>query len=235
MIPNTIEIAGGFLVLQNDSHISKWQIECQHLCHDAFLPKVATNCMKKGDYVLDLGAFSGDHTIAYSDAVGETGHVFAIEAGSLAFQCLKHNIALFKHQNVTAEQWAVNDGSVNVMTHIEDPNLGASFCGSEGGNGKPVHTIQIDELVRNWDIRKLDFIKMDIEGGEIRALRGAVATLKHFRPKMLLEVSSTALARQGFNKWHLLAEVINQGYSFKIVEPQCTLESPEFNIICEPL
>jgi hypothetical protein len=49
-----------------------------------------------------------------------------------------------------------------------------------------VQTATIDEMVRSGIIEKVDFIKMDIEGAEVEALKSTVETIKKFRPKLAL-------------------------------------------------
>ncbi|MDO7485096.1 FkbM family methyltransferase [Peribacillus frigoritolerans] len=53
---------------------------------------------------------------------------------------------------------------------------------------KETHTVSIDDLVKERDIPKIDFIKMDIEGAEINALNGAVKTIQEFRPKLAIAI-----------------------------------------------
>ena len=49
-----------------------------------------------------------------------------------------------------------------------------------------VELITIDELVEELTLDRVDFIKMDIEGAERNALRGAAETIKRFRPKLAI-------------------------------------------------
>lgn len=51
-----------------------------------------------------------------------------------------------------------------------------------------VKTVSIDDLVREHDLETVNFIKMDIEGAELAALRGAENTIKRFRPKLAISV-----------------------------------------------
>ena len=51
-----------------------------------------------------------------------------------------------------------------------------------------VETISIDDLASNEKLKRVDFIKMDIEGAELEALRGAERTIRQFRPKMAISL-----------------------------------------------
>ena len=50
------------------------------------------------------------------------------------------------------------------------------------------YTISIDNLVKERNIPKIDFIKMDIEGAELNALKGAIKTIQEFRPKLAIAI-----------------------------------------------
>src|SRR5687767_9160852 len=84
-------LPNGIAVLEKDSHISKWCESEKRLDHDQNLLPVILSYVKKGDWVVDAGAFIGDHTRAYLDRVGATGVVVALEPNPEAFECLKHN------------------------------------------------------------------------------------------------------------------------------------------------
>ncbi len=49
-------------------------------------------------------------------------------------------------------------------------------------------TLAIDDMVKNEKLDRVDFIKMDIEGAELEALRGAENTIRQFRPKLAISV-----------------------------------------------
>src|SRR4029434_5037763 len=67
---------------------------------------------------------------------------------------------------------------------------------SDGGAGAqpsaagtiPVETLSIDDLVERERLDRVDFIKMDVEGGETEALIGAAETIRRFRPKLGISV-----------------------------------------------
>lgn len=77
----------------------------------------------------------------------------------------------------------------------------------------------------NWPehLDRLDFIKADIEGWEVRLLHGAESTLKHFRPRLLLELSGTALARAGDRLVDAFAFLAARGYRAFRFEPGASL------------
>jgi FkbM family methyltransferase len=66
--------------------------------------------------------------------------------------------------------------------------------GTRVGSGAPesaaasVETRSIDELVASGQIGRLDLLKLDIEGAELRALQGAAATIRQFRPRIAVSL-----------------------------------------------
>lgn len=230
----TSEIPGGFIV-PNDTHIGEWQKTCGKLDHDEFLVPFAVSRLKPGDFVIDCGAFDGDHTIAYSKAVGEMGRVLAIEAGQLAFNCLKHNIAMFRILNVIALRGAVGNINGEYAQHVTNENLGASTCLKvDSMHDASMFTISIDHIMRGLKM-KVDFIKLDIEGWEPRALAGAATTLQTDRPELLIEINRGALEKCGFTPGTIFCELTGFRYSWKIVQDDCDVDSPQYDIHCLPL
>ena len=71
----------------------------------------------------------------------------------------------------------------------------------------------IDELAASLALDRLDFIKADIEGGELRMLEGARASLERFRPRLLLELNGAHLARAGDTLADAFAFFAQRGYS----------------------
>lgn len=232
---NTVEIPGGFIV-PNDSHIGSWQQECGKLDHDDFLLPIALLHIKPGMTVLDCGAFDGDHTIAYSRAVGASGKVIAVEAGDLAYHCLNHNARRFENRNVIPVHAAVESMAGFLFAHYENPNLGASRvrCDQKIVSGRDfIYSVSIDSLRHHFKV-KFDFIKLDIEGYEALALLGAVNCLEDDRPILLIEINSEALSDNGASPNDVVGQVEKHGYDWQPVQSTCTIDSPQFDIICTP-
>lgn len=230
---NVSTIPGGFIV-PNDSHIGKWQQECGKLEHDNYLPAFVCSRLKPGDFIIDCGAFDGDHTIAYSKAVGISGAVLAVEAGDLAFECLRHNINLFDQKNVIALKAILGQQPGFFGIHEENPNLGASRCiGVAGDEKNSIPTTSIDEISQ-VNGRKINFIKMDIEGWELFALRGAKSVLNRDRPEMLIEINRGALAENRATPKEIIEFLESNQYRWNIMPPYCKFVDPQFDIHCIP-
>lgn len=212
----------GFYVIDGDTHIGKWAEESGRLDHDqSMLPLVLAH-IKEGDTVVDAGAYIGDHTIAYSKAVGASGYVHAIEANPDAFNCLELNVA--KLTNVGCWPNALGTGEEAVSVASIDPNYGTAFL-KDG----EVKTISIDSL----KFKSCDFIKIDCEGYEPRILQGAVRTIKKHKPTLLIEVNRGALERYGSSPQALISQVESLGYTVENIYKEQGLSGEQFDIICK--
>jgi len=208
----------GIAVIEGDTHISRWVEMEGRLDHDQNSLPIILEHIKEGDWVVDGGAFIGDHTKAYKDKVGDLGMVFAFEPNPAAFQCLIHNCP-----HVQAFNYGLcSHGGEAFLETCE--NVGAS---SIGASGEAIKLMCLDEL----NLDRLDFIKLDVEGYELRALEGAINIIDKFRPKMWIEVNRFALERHGSSAVDLLNAVIAMGYDFTSYPEE---GGDQYDLLCIP-
>lgn len=146
--------------------------------------------VREGDVVLDCGANIGTFTrTALSRGASK---VIAIEPAPDNLECLRRN---FKDEiaskRVVVYAKGVWDKDDWLDLHLHDHNSAAdSFLirGKDGERSIQVPLTTIDKLVRELGLAKVDFIKMDIEGSEPNALKGAQETLAKFHPRLAMSV-----------------------------------------------
>jgi len=172
----------GIAVIDGDTHISKWVEESGRLDHDQYALPIILKHINKGDWVVDAGAFIGDHTRAYKDKVGYTGKVIAFEPNPAAFECLIHNCP-----SVDCFSFGLSDFEGVAGVQIND-NSGASKLVLGDG----VMLVILDD----YNLPQLDFLKLDVEGFELKALKGAENTIRIHKPKMWIEINTGTLAEQ---------------------------------------
>jgi len=142
--------------------------------------------VKKGDYVLDCGACAGETSIYFANKVGETGKIFAFEAVDENIKAFERNTEYNPHLKgrIHLIRNFVSDKEQEVFVF---KNSAASRVVSKpNDNTVRIKAITIDEFLRNNKINKVDFIKMDIEGSELKALKGAKETITKYKPKMAI-------------------------------------------------
>ena len=155
------------------------------------------SCAGRGATIIDVGANIGLHTLEGAMAVGPTGRVISIEAAPSNRQALKRNIELNHMKNVSVIAAAAGDSTGSATLSLASGGHQGMFTlGHTDGHGSyavEVDVQRIDDVFFENEIASVDLIKMDIEGSEYRALRGALRTLQEFRPAILLELNENAL------------------------------------------
>ena len=132
--------------------------------------------VRSGDVVLDCGAYTGWETLFFSELVGPTGRVVAIEAHPVGFACLAEMCRRNHLTNVVLLQCAISDAAGTA--HITDTTRSQANTIVAGDAGIEVPTRTLDDIVKELGIERVALIKMNIEGAETAALKGAAETLR---------------------------------------------------------
>jgi FkbM family methyltransferase len=220
-------LPNGVWVLRGDQ-ISQWIEEEGRLDHDQnFLPKILAH-INPGDNVVDVGAFVGDHTIAYARAVGKSGRVYAFEPNPMALECLSHNLFADSQENnrVIIHAVALGEEAGSVPLSGNNGNWGGAYVGEHMKIGQ-VACRKLDDYNLSPDL-----IKIDAEGYELKVLRGAERTIEAHRPKLVIEMNVEALRRQGTSYEDILFWLRDHQYSWVVMQENCTLNSPMYDIFC---
>lgn len=140
-----------------------------------------------GGTILDVGANIGlfARYVLDKDSLGEGTKVICIEPSLNCLPSLHKNL----EETVTIIEKAVwsSSGVINFIENDYAP--GCSYVagiGVPGDNTSEVEITTIDNIVNELNIENVDFIKMDIEGSEVEALKGAEQTIKSQVPKMAI-------------------------------------------------
>jgi|WetSurMetagenome_2_1015567.scaffolds.fasta_scaffold41886_2 FkbM family methyltransferase len=134
--------------------------------------KIFKQNIKKGDVVVDVGAHIGYYTIIAACIVGDSGKVYAFEPDLKNFKILLQNIKANKLNNVIAINKAVSEKNTKLNLFINPNNTGDHRIYECDEKRK---SIDIDAVTLNSELKnvKVNLIKMDIQGSEILALKGA--------------------------------------------------------------
>lgn len=146
-----------------------------------------------GKVIYDIGAHVGFYTLLSAELTGPRGRVFAFEPvpGNLYF--LKRHILLNKLVNVEVIEAAAAD--FTGTTFFSESSSGLE--GSLSANGDlEVNTVRIDDLVDQGKILPPDYVKIDVEGAELKVLNGASKTLTNYKPVIFLSTHGPDLHRQ---------------------------------------
>ena len=118
-------------------------------------------------------------TLQFANLVGPTGKVYAFEPEPKNFELLKKNVQINKHDNVVLIQKIVSDkvGIVEFFISKFDSIGNKLFKSNEAGSSIKIESTTLDEYFKDLK-KKIDFIKMDIQGGEGKATLGMKNLLK---------------------------------------------------------
>jgi len=130
--------------------------------------------LKKGNFVIDAGAFHGYFAVYAAKIVGDSGKGVCFEPDKKSFRILSKNIQLNKLKNVIL----INKGLWSKNTTISFKSAGErSTIDFTNKSSEKIEVTRLDDELKKIGIKKIDFIKMDIEGAETEALLGAKKTL----------------------------------------------------------
>jgi len=187
--------------------------------HRALLPLLAPHIPQDG-IVLDVGAHAGQLTKLFS-GMTPAGHVYAFEPGGYARSILKTVRRVRRLKNVTVLPCGLSDENTQAVLNIPVKNSGSLGFGL-GSLGAPagerrihaetVALRRLDDVVAEYALPRVDFIKADIEGWELHMLRGAQQTLCRYKPVLLLELNDSALRRAGSDRAGVVSFLQALGY-----------------------
>jgi len=175
---------------------------------------------QKGDIVIDGGAFEGNFTILASRLVGKKGRVIAFEPEKNSYWKLIQRIRKLKLKNVLILNFALWDREETLTFQYREEGLSYISKLSENQEEETniIKGISIDEAKKILKLKKIDFIKMDIEGAEIEAIQGAKKTL--IDCDVYLTIASYH-RRNGKRTSEILPNILKKfGYLTKIGYPQ---------------
>jgi len=173
--------------------------------HHKEMQPILSRLLPEDGVVFDIGAHAGQFTKLFSKMVPQ-GHVYAFEPGSYALSILKKALWFNRIRNATILPFGFGDaedrrilsmpikasGSCGFgTTHLGEAQADGQFINEE------VYITTVDKIVEVRELERLDFIKADIEGWEMRMLVGAKQTLETLKPALLIEMTAHALARAG--------------------------------------
>lgn len=165
--------------------------------------------------VFDIGGHAGQYMKLFA-RLAPQGKVYSFEPASYARAILSRVAKLRRLTNVELVPLALSDavGETEIVTPLKRGGygFGLAHLGADT-SGRRVYRETVlaqplDRFAAARGIDRLDFVKMDVEGWEVRVLKGARRTLERFRPPLMAEIVAAHLARaedKPDDAWALLA------------------------------
>ena len=171
---------------------------------------VVDNLIKKGDTVIDAGANFGYNSVIMGNKIGPNGALIAFEPQRIIYQQLCGNLILNNiysgyplNAAVGQEESTVSLSPVNYDSNWV--NIGDT---SIGEGGEEVRVCRIDDIIET----EVNFIKIDVQGFELDALKGAKNIINNYHPDIFIEVEPHQLAKFNVNVDDLFNYIKSFGY-----------------------
>jgi len=177
--------------------------------------------VRPGGTFVDVGANVGYYTLLAAKLVGPAGRVIAFEPVPAEFELMRRGVeANGFHSGVYLEQKALSNKQGRLELYLSAANRGANSVVETSGEAHvSVPAITLDEYLGAGS--PVDFIKMDIEGGEGFALEGMQQTLRSNRTiELAMEFSPWSLEHAGYSPEHLLDLLADDGFVMHIINEE---------------
>lgn len=180
-----------------------------------------------GDVCVDVGSAAGLYTLALSRLAGPTGAVHSVEPLSFAHLAWTRVLRSRGARNVSHHAVALGTEPGSELMSVPlgryGPVTGRSFLASRthglGSNAEfaehiavAVDVTTLDELSARERLTRLDFVKIDVEGAELRVLEGGSDTIEAFRPAMLVEIEARHTTRYRYTPGDIVDWLTRRGY-----------------------
>ena len=164
--------------------------------------------VKNDAVVFDIGAFKGDTAYFFSKKCSNKARIYAFEPDDYAFQILEKIKEKYKLNNVITKNILLSNAEkeIDFVSMIENtPTI-------------KKNAITIDKFVKENNIEKIDYIKMDVEGAEKNILEGATKTIKKFKPSLAIAIyhGGKLFMEDFYNIPIFIKNIINEDYEYYI-------------------
>lgn len=197
--------------------------------------------INNGDVVLDVGSNIGEVLLNLAK-INPKGKIYGFEPVKSTFEKLGKNVSLNSFSNISLYQLALSDNNETVYYQAKEGHSGGTMMSKESKNNSLdfIEAMTLDDFTELNSIEKIDFIKVDIEGFEMNFLKGALQTLKKYKPSIFMEVDHVKLIRQNSSAEELLSTLKSIGY--KVLHAETNQEinldnqkEKHFDVYCAPL
>lgn len=209
--------------------------------HEPLSTSILKKQLRIGMTVMDIGSNIGYYALMAAKLVGNKGRVVAVEPNPTSYEYLTKNIRTNNLSNVVARNVAIWDKQDFIdfiilkesnRCYVEDAiienNVKMENMPLKYRLKVPAITLDylFDELYRQEIITKVDFIRMDVEGGEWQIMKGARQVIEHFLPKIFMELHVPILGEE--KSTGLLTALKEFGYNINCL----ILRQADIPIVC---
>lgn len=228
---NIVEVQGSKMCLDVDekdvSLRRTFQFYASNKIHEQATTNLFKEVVKKGNVVIDLGANIGYFTLLSARLAGPQGRVYSFEPETKNFKYLSKNIEINGYKQVTPVQRAVSDKNGKTRLYLCNYESGHHTINQHEGIEayRPdlrdkkefieIETVTLDSFLEGKE-KKIDVIKMDVEGAECLALSGMDKILKENKDlKMFVEFFPLLIRKMGSSPREFIRKILEE-YCFSV-------------------
>lgn len=191
--------------------------EYLHGLKEIFVEDIYDQQLPENAYILDCGAHIG-LSVIYLKSICPSAHIVCFEPDNGNYDLLQKNIASHGLKNIEARNEAV--WNENTSLHfIQEGNMGSKIGESPNANTVTVKATRLKDFLN----KKVDFLKLDIEGAEYKVLKDVAENLGYV-DKMFIEYHGTF--SQNKELLEILESISGAGFKFYIKEAAAVFEQP---------
>ena len=162
--------------------------------YERHLMRLLPKLLPPDGVALDIGANAGAIALSMAHLVPD-GQVIAFEAAPPNADRLEANVARAGMGNIHVERVALYDRHGELaLSYLDEHTGGASVADEIDAAAARIPAIPLDDWVATHRLARVDLVKIDVEGSEVRVLRGARETLTRFRPTLIVECNPVTLS-----------------------------------------
>jgi FkbM family methyltransferase len=171
--------------------------------------------VKAGDICLHFGGSDGRHSYLLSQHVGPTGRVHVYEPSNYSYAIMSRLIRWHRLKNVTPHNAAIGSAEGTMVLSVPrklSGHIGRAYgvVTDQGGTAseellatgnrtefidQPTAVVSLDGLMKAENLPRVDFIRCDVEGAEVRFIEGGRNTIERHLPSLLIEIHPFSLQR----------------------------------------
>ena len=192
--------------------------------HDSSELRFLWHALKPGMVFFDIGAYHGIYSLVAARRLGDSGQVVAFEPSPREFARLRLHLQWNGLRSACAECCAVGSASeertfFQVSSGDTTRNSLRPPATSDSLNEVRVKTVLLDQYIAAFPLDRVDMVKLDVEGGELDALRGGSTLLSRFRPIFICEVLDAATQPWGYEAREIVSTFLRHDYVWFDFQP----------------
>ncbi len=204
----------------------------RHLMHELPVPEISviSQFLKKTDTCFDIGAHGGSWSKPLAGIV-KNGQVYSFEALPYYADILSVTFRLLGCRNIQVFNKAVGDSEEKVTLVWRDGN-GNRLTGKTHIRGEAeasehlleVEGIRLDTFMQSTGKRNVGFIKIDVEGAEMKVLKGSDHLIDRHRPVVFCELDQRWTSRYQYSPEDVFEHFSGKGYNSFIIESNLSVK-----------